>query len=511
MNASILTLDAGTSSLKCTLFDTDGQVLATSASAYGTAFPENGWAEQPVEHLLVAMRRAVREVVGKTDARAVAAIGLSGAMNSFIPLDAAGNALHPNIIGADARATAQVDAIRAVIPDEAYYERTGNRIDPHYSLPKMLWLRENRPDAYKRARWFVHTKDALYGFLTGRYGLSDYSDASLTGALQIDEGRWDEDLLRALDLDARRMPQLRVSHDVEGHLTRNAARLLGLVGGIPVTVGAGDGACAAHGAGLAEPGGAYVSLGSGAGMGVITETPVVDPVMRVFNYFDMDGRQYHACGAVQCAASALTWAAAEMLLADKPENPDDPGALFTEMEALAMGSPAGARGVFFLPTLLGERTPWWDTNARGTLVGMSMRHSRADIARAVYEGVAQAVHLCGDVLEENGLTYDSLTLVGGGAQSAIWPQMFADMTDLRVRAHREPRAATALGAAMAAGVGIELFPGYAEAARMARFAPDLVPDPARHVAYIPHFTIYRTIYRRLREVYRDIVEYQGRG
>lgn len=505
MNAKILTLDVGTTNLKCVIFDTDGRALATAVSSCAVSYPKNGWAEQPVEQVLSAARKVIQEAMLKFDVRSIAAIGITGAEGSLIPIDAAGNALHPNLIGADARAYKQVEEIQGHIATQEHYARSGNRINAHCALPKMLWLRQNQPEVYRQTRWFVHIKDVIYGFMTGRVGLTDYSDGSLTGGMLIGEGRWDEQLLRSLGLEITRMPQLRVSHDMEGRLTRNAARLLGLMGGIPVAVGAQDGVSAAHGAGLSVPGDTGCILGRKAWISIMTTEPATHTAMRAFSALDMDGRQYVVSGAAQCCGSALTWAADQLLLMKRASLQESH---FSPLEEMAGESPVGARGLFFLPSLSGERTPWWDQNARGTLVGLTDWHRREDIARAVYEGVAQSIHLCVDALEEAGFPMKALALVGGGAQSGLWPQMLADVLDMPMQPCEMPGIGASLGAAMAAGVGVELFHSYAEAAQMVRYGPDVEPNPQRHVAYIPHYSIFRTIYRRLREVYREIGEYQ---
>ncbi len=172
------------------------------------------------------------------------------------------------------------------------------------------------------------------------------------------------------------------------------------------------------------------------------------------------------------------------------------------------GVPPGSAGVFFLPTFMGERTPWWDAAASGTLIGMSLYHDRAHIARAAYEGVAQALHLCDSAVRENGPDYGALSLVGGGAQSGIWPQMIADMFGLGTRVHAHPPHATSLGAAMAAGVGIGMLRDYKEAAAMAAFSEDFAPDPLRAEHYARHYEVYRGLYGQVAGAYGRIAEYQ---
>ena len=191
----ILTLDAGTSGVKCSLFDEKCALVKAERADYGTEFPRPGWSEQAPEPIFEAACGAIRRLLEARDPRDVAVVGLSGTMNGCIPVDADGRALHPNIIHSDSRAVSELEEIRAVIPAEAFYRLTGNRLDNHDTLPKSLWLRKNRPDVYRGARWFLNAKDYLYARLTGRPGVTDYSDASLTIALDIGRGAWAADLL----------------------------------------------------------------------------------------------------------------------------------------------------------------------------------------------------------------------------------------------------------------------------------------------------------------------------
>jgi len=501
----ILTLDAGTTGLKCSVFTKSGIVVGACTDPYGVNYGGEGKAEQTAEQFYGAAVQAVRELLPAFDPKDVAVIGLSGTMNGCLPVDEDGNALYPNMIHADTRAAPEVEELRSVIDDETYYTRTANRPAVNYTLPKLLWLRKHEPEVYGKMRTVLNTKDAIYGFLTGNFRRTDYSDASLTGMFRIAEGRWDTELLRELNLRSDILPEVVPSHNTEGRLTKKAAELLGLPAGIPVSMGAGDGSCATHGAGVSLPGEAYCNVGSSAWLAMLADRPSRDPERRVFSFADMDGVHFNICGTVQCGAAAFDWAAEKLLLGHKPEKAD-----FAMLEKAAAGAPVGSRGIFFLPTLMGERTPWWTPDARGTLIGMTPGHGRAEVIRAVYEGVVQALHQCGAVMEENGLRYRSLSLIGGGASSGIWPQMFADAFGLPVTLPAAPRAATSLGAAAAAGVGAGIYASYAEAASFVTKKAELTPDLGKYAAYQDHFKVYRSLYGRICSAYEAISRYQER-
>lgn len=489
----LLTCDAGTSGVKCSLFDARGLMQGAVRGDYATHFPKPGWAEQSPEEIADAMVRCIALLTEKVDPARIACVGLSGTMNGCIPTDETGRALHPNIIHSDARAASELPQLARVLAKADFYRLTGNRLDCHYTLPKILWLRAHLPDVYRRTRWWLNTKDYLYARLTGRVGFTDYSDASLTTALDIRAGIWAQPLLRALDLEPEKMPRILAGHDVSGRVSPEIARATGLLAGTPVAIGGGDGACAASGAGVHAAGSGYMCLGSSAWISQLTDAPVLDPQARLFNYLDMDGRSNHLCGTIQCGADALAWAAGNLL---------DAGADAIERaEALARGVAPGAEGVLFLPTLMGERTPYWDPNTRGCLTGFTLYHNRAHIARAVYEGVAFALYGCAQAMAECRVPVRSLMLTGGGANSGLWPDIFASAFDLPVMVHATPGEATSLGAAIAAGVGVGMFPDYQEAARIVRASRAHEPNPCWQEAYRSIYPLYAQLYARMKPIF----------
>ena len=270
----ILTLDAGTTASKCTLFKKDGTALSAVRKEYATDFPRPNWSEQSPDKVIASIVEGIKELLMQIPAERIACVGLSGTMNGCIAVDSEGTALYPNIIHSDSRADKEAEEIGSFISPAEFYKLTGNRLNNHYTLPKILWMRKNHPDIYKNTRWWLNTKDYIYGWLTGRFGVTDYSDASLTIALDIRKRDWATDLLRDLGVDSECMPHIRCGHDVTGHVRGAAARLTGLLVGTPVAVGGGDGACAARGAGVHEPGSAYSCIGSSAWVSQLTQSPV---------------------------------------------------------------------------------------------------------------------------------------------------------------------------------------------------------------------------------------------
>lgn len=215
-----------------------------------------------------------------------------------------------------------MDAITATIDSRSYYERTGNRISAVYTLSKLYWLKRHLPDIYGRSRWVLNTKDALYAFLTGHAGMTDYSDAGLTGAFNLQIMAWDDTLLCSLGLLPSLMPEIRPAHDVPYGLCKKVSLQTGLPEGIPVVIGGGDGACASHGAGLFKAGNAYCSIGSSAWIRALSGHPAIDRGMRLFSYPDLDGCHFNVCGTVQAAGAAFDWVRETLFLSGQSKPKD---------------------------------------------------------------------------------------------------------------------------------------------------------------------------------------------
>ena len=507
MNDMILTLDAGTTGIKGAVFREDGASAFSRVESYGTAYPRPGWAQQDPDEILAAAVRVIRAALEAVPADRIAALVFTGTMNGCIPVDAEGNALHPNIIHSDVRTGSQVDKIAAAIPLAEYYRITGNRIDVHSGLPKYLWLKENEPEVYRRAAAFVNIKDYLYGRATGRTGCTDRSDASLCNCMDMRTGSWAWDLLRTLGVDTEKMPRLLDSADVSGAVSAGFAAATGLRPGTPVAAGGGDGACAAHGARQHREGSAYMNIGSSAWVSAMSHAPAADPEARVFSYFDLDAGVYNVCGTVQSGSAASNWAIANLVLPGTSPAEWD----FPALERRAESVPPGAEGVFFLPTLMGERTPWWTSKASGALIGFTQYHRTEHILRAVYEGVMQALSFCGAILREDGLPIDRLMLIGGGAKSRLWGRMAASMFGVPVQVHCTPHEATSLGAAFAAGVGIGMYRDYADAASRIRGGMIYEPDPAEAAAYEKAAAVWRQLYPNMKNAYGLVDAYQHPG
>ncbi len=487
--AKILTLDAGTSAIKCSIFNEDGQVLSACTVPYQTYYPGEGRAEQNADELLRAALTGIRLLGEQTPLTRIDCVGLTGTMNGCIPLDGEGRALYPNMIHLDTRAQAQVDRLSARLGFERFYRLSGNRPDVHYGLPKLMWLKDNEPEVYEKAAVCVNSKDLIYGFLTGCRGRTDYSDASLFGALNIHDRAWDEEICAAAEIDRAKLPELYPSTFVGACISPQIASLTGLSSGTPVAVGAGDGAATTHGSGVFDETGAYLTVGSSAWVAALSAKPCIDPGARAFNYVDMDERLINVCGTVQCASTALDYMLRDVLALTQNGEID-----FALAESLCLQAPPGANGLFFLPTLMGERCPWWDPKARGALFGLTLSHTRADMVRAAYEGVAQELNLCVGVLRQNGIPARSLILSGGGMRSRVYREIFPSVFGAKTRLHLNPLEATSHGAAIAAGVGLGIWKSFQDAAKTVKTGEEQSPEPEMEKAYQKQAKLFEKLF-----------------
>jgi len=495
----ILAHDLGTTGDKATLFDRDGRVAATAFAAYPTSFARPNWAEQDPAHWQEALVAATRQLLAeaRVPAEEVAVVSFSGHMNGALVVDEAGTPLRPAILWADQRAAAQAEFIRQRCGDEETYRLTGNRISPAYTAAKLLWIKDNQPGIYRRIHKPVQAKDYAAFLLTGVLA-TDFSDASLTQLFDLGERCWAGPLLDRLELDPALLPPVFPSAHVIGGVTKAAAEATGLRPGTPVVIGGGDGACATVGAGAVRTGDSYNYLGSSAWLALATDRPLLDPKQRTFNLCHLDPTLNVALGAMQAAGAAFDWFG-RLLAAVGQSEPD-----YQALDDAAAPVPAGSRGLLFLPYLLGERSPHWNPLARGAFVGLSMAHGRAEMARAVMEGVAFNLRHILDILRGQGAEATAMRLIGGGGKSALWRRILAGVYGLPVEQIGLSAQATSLGAAIAGGVGVGLFPAYTIARSLAPVAALQPPD--LQASYQAIYPLFEQTYLALEPIFGRLAE-----
>ena len=502
----ILAHDLGTTGDKATLFDEQGAAVAIVFEAYETHYPHPNWAEQDPADWQRAIFRGTRRLLARAaiPPGQVAAISFSGHMMGALLVDAQGAPLRSSIIWADQRAAAQAERICQTCGEEAIYRLTGHRVSAAYTAAKVLWVREHQPELYRRAAKVLQAKDYAAFLLTGEIA-TDYSDASGTQLFDLVGRRWASDVLAALDLRADLLPAIYPSTAVIGRVTPQAAAASGLLAGTPVVIGGGDGACATVGAASVREGDAYAYMGSSAWIALTARQPILDPQRRTFTFAHLDPQLYFPVGTMQAAGGAFDWL--ERLL----RGAADEERLFKELDAQAAQVPAGAGGALFLPYLLGERSPHWNPLARGALVGLAMPHGRGEVARAVLEGVAMNLRLILDALCAQGVHLDALRLIGGCAKSALWRQILADVLDLPILLPALTSEATSLGAAIAGGVGVGLYPDFSVAGRLIPVAGAEHPDAGRVAHYDELCRVFQDAYEALAPVFARLAALSATG
>ncbi|HEY3288556.1 MAG TPA: xylulokinase [Anaerolineae bacterium] len=497
----ILAHDLGTTGNKASLIGADGRPLASVFISYETQYPHPGWAEQNAADWERAVITGTRQLlaVSALPPRQIAAVSFSGHMQGALVVDAAGIALRPAIIWADQRATRQADEMTRAYGADAIYRLTGHRVSAAYTAAKVMWIRDNQPDIYQRIAHVLQPKDYAALLLCGTFA-TDYSDASGTQLFDLLKRRWSAELLKAFNVRADIFPPAHPSTAIVGHVTADAALATGLVAGTPVVIGGGDGACATVGAATIRAGDAYTYIGSSAWMALSTSKPIFDPEQRIVNFAALDPEMYFSLGNMQAAGGAFDWI--ERLLRDTGV----PDVQHTMLTALAAGTSPGAGGVLCLPYLIGERSPHWNPRARAAFVGLAMSHGRAEMVRAVLEGVSFNLRWILDVLRQLTATDDgggirSMRVIGGGMRSALWRQILADVYRMPLLRPHLDSAATSLGAAIAGGIGVGLFPDFSVVEKLIPIEAAEQPDPAVCDVYDKLYPLFQLTYNALSPVF----------
>jgi xylulokinase len=488
----IISHDLGTTGDKASLHDVRGRPLATCTVGYPTDFGPGGVAEQDPEHWWRAVCEATRRLLAEAgaDPGAIAGLVLSGQMMGAVFLDAAHRPVRPAMIWADHRSTAQSDRLTEALGMDSAYAELGHRINPTYSLTKVMWVREREPEAWARTRHVCLAKDFVTQRLTGRL-VTDPSDASSTNAYDQRAGTWSERLLAAAEIPVDLLPPIVPATSVAGRVTEQAAGEVGLPAGTPVVTGGGDGPMAAVGAGIvAASDGPYAYLGSSSWISVAAEAPLHDPQMRSMTFDHVVPGHYVPTTTMQAGGACLEWIVD--LLAPGP-GPDRYGPLLTA----AGRQPAADEGLFFLPHLLGERSPYWNPAAAGVFAGLARHHDRGHLVRAVLEGVAFNLRTCIGAFTDGGIAVDGVDVIGGGAGSDVWLQVIADVWGVPVRRRSIVEDANSLGAAVTALVGLGLADGFGIARDLAATTAEFTPDSRRSARYAEQHQTFLDAYARM--------------
>lgn len=502
--AYLLAHDLGTTGNKATLFDETGRMVASAFEEYPTFYDQPGWVEQDPDAWWGATCRGSAKVMRSAgiDKSAVAGMSFSGQMMGCVPVDGAGRALRRAIIWADQRASEQVKRLLDGMSQREIYEVTGTRPNPNYTLEKLMWLRDHEPSIYARTRVVLQAKDYIVCRLTGEF-VTDYSDASATNAFDLRTKAWSDEILACADIPARLFPKALPSTDVVGRVREFDGVDLA---GIPVVLGGGDGACATVGAGVIRPNEGYNYFGSSSWIAIATDRPVIDAKMRIFNLCHLVPDLFMPVGTMQSAGGSYDWIRGILFPSEGGVPVQD---AYDRLNRWASESPPGARGVLFLPYLIGERSPHWNEHARGAFVGLARSHGVGDIVRAVLEGVGFNLRLIFDALTEQGSLLKSLRMIGGGIRNPVLRQILADVLGIPIACLESGEYATSLGAAICAGVGTKVFDDFRIAEWLCPVAHTESPRPSGVSTYAELLPIFASAYQALEPVFDRLADVQS--
>jgi len=482
-------IDLGTSSMKLLLMDEKGTIHNTVTKEYPLEFPKPGWSQQNPEDWRHALMEGVPELLFGFDGKDVAGIGSGGQMHGLVVLDERDQVIRPAILWNDGRTSEEVDYLNNVIGKEKLSALTANIAFAGFTAPKILWMKENEPELFARIHKIMLPKDYINYILTGVHAC-DYSDASGMLLLDVQHKCWSEEMLEICGVSRDQMPGLYESYEAIGTVLPEIAEKLGISSGVKVCAGAGDNAAAAVGTGVVGNGGCNISLGTSGTVFISSESFGVDTNNALHSFAHADGG-FHLMGCMLSAASCNKW-----LMDDIYQTKD-----YSAEQLPITEEKLGENHVFFLPYLMGERSPINDTNARGTFIGMTMDTSRADLTQAVLEGVAFAIRDSVEVARSLGIEISASKICGGGAKSALWKRMFANILNVKLEC-LESEQGPGMGGAMLAMVACGAYPDVASVCeKLVHVASVVEPEPELVKKYETRYQQFRKIYPALKAVF----------
>ncbi len=490
----LLGIDVGTGGSRAVVIDETGHIVASATVEHVPfASPETGWAEQDPNDWWGASAEAIRTVLTKVGADEVKSIGLSGQMHGAVLLDEHDEVLRPALIWCDQRSAAQCEHLTNEIGAEQLISLTCNPALTGFTLPKMLWVRDNEPATWAKVKTVLLPKDYVRFKLTGEKA-TDVSDASGTLLFDVAGRNWSDKMLEAAELDSSLLPRVFESPEISGHVSPAGADATGLPVGTPVVGGAGDQAGGAVGIGIVQPGAVSAAIGTSGVVFAATNSPALDKRGRVHTFCHAVPGRWHVMGVTQGAGLSMRW------FRDQFVNVSLDGDPYDQMTAAAATVGPGSNGLLWAPYLMGERTPHLDPDARAALVGLTASHSRAHVFRAVMEGVAFSLRDSFEIFDEMNVPVETIRLGGGGARSALWRQIQADVYGREV-ATVEAEEGAAYGVAMLAGVGVGVWSSVDDAcAKVVRTRDKVEPTPDGKEILDKQYQTFKKLYPALRSL-----------
>ncbi|TFG33518.1 xylulokinase [Candidatus Thorarchaeota archaeon] len=501
MTELVLAIDAGTTGVRSMFFDQTGNVVARAYSEFESIFPKSSWVEQRSEDwwkmACVTIRRCLEEK--NISPEHVVGISVTNQRETVVPIDEDGTALRNAIVWQDRRTAPQCDWIKTKVPPVQVYSITGLTIDPYFTAPKILWIREHEKSLYDTTDKFLLVHDYLI-FKLSEELVTDYSNASRTLLFDIREGAWSKKMLELLDISAEKLPRAVPSGMRVGELTETASQETGLKMGTPIIAGGGDQQCAALGVGVVKEGMIKSTTGTGTFMLAHSKTVRLDPSMRLLCSRHVVPDSFVVEASMFTTGSALKWyrdnlGTEEVIIAD--DRGCDPYDILTEV---AEKSPPGSDGVIHIPHFVGAGAPHWNPHARGIFAGLALGHTHHHLIRAILEGVCYEIRSNIEVMRELGLPSQQVRVTGGAAKSETWMQIQADVLRTPV-VRTKMEEATAVGAAILAFKGVNIFKSVTQAAEeMVKTLPPLQPRKNTLDVYTKRYATFKALYNAISSI-----------
>ena len=493
----LLGLDIGTSGVKALLVSPEGKIISSKTELYPLATPHSGWAEQSPSDWWEATVKVIRETISGNpiDPTQIKGISLSGQMHSSVFLNEKMAVIRPAILWSDTRTSEQCKEIYAIAGGlDQLICYVSNPALEGFTAPKILWLKENEPENYKRVKHILLPKDYIRYKLTDEL-FTEVSDAAGTLLFDVIKKRWSTGLLEKLEINQDLLPPVLNSFDLAGRITKPIAEKTGLKFGTPVVAGGADNACGAVGSGITEEGRVMVSIGSSGVVLAQTNNPQADQEGRIhlFNHACPDS--WYMMGVMLSAGMSYEWLERKLF---------NHRLSYAKLDQLAGEIEPGSEGLIFLPYLYGERTPHNDANARGLYFGISGKHDQRHFIRSVLEGVTFALKDSLELIKDKGVKIKEIRAIGGGAKSRIWQQILADILGEEINLLNVEEG-PAFGAALIAGVGVGVYDSFAEAVnRIIKVKKTIVPGIQDTEKYGHYYQLYKKLYYSLKENFKEL-------
>ena len=503
MQRYLLGIDIGTSSCKVALFDTNGNVIRQGSGSYKVYYPHKGWAEQDPEEWWASVCKTTAALIreAQIDSKDICGIGIDGQSWSAIPIDHNGKVLCNTPIWMDTRAKEICDVIKEKVDENELFELSGNPLEPSYTLPKILWYKKHRPEIYSKIYKILQSNSFIAYKLTGKI-TQDKSQGYGYQCFNMHTGTWNDAMCEKLGIKREMLPDIYECHEIIGEVTTEAAKETGLHPGTPVVAGGLDAACGTLGVGVIHNGQTQEQGGQAGGMSICTDRYRADK--RLILSYHVVPDKWLLQGGTVGGGGTVRWFEEQFGESERNTAKLNGTNSFEEMTNLAGTIPHGSEGLIFLPYMQGERSPIWDTKAKGVYFGLDYSKTRAHMIRATFEGVAYSLRHNLEVAEKAGAKTYVLHAMGGAANSPVWTQIKADVTGKKIDTYASDTATT-LGAALLAGVGVGVYKDFDEAVRKTvRIRRSYEPNMKKHEDYQKYYDIYLELYDKLKDTMKKL-------